>query len=113
MIIDLINKIVGFPSNMIEKIVKWVFSGKTKEKKVKSVGGLEEVKGPIKEGRLITVFENEPKKRTNMPGHRNPPPPPPKDRRSPYYTSGTSGTKGGNGTAGYYSLFDKLRDSIG
>ncbi len=113
MMIDLINKIAGFPSNMIEKIVKWVFSNKTKEQKVKSINGLEEVKGPIKEGRLVTVFESEPKRGTNMTGHRNPPPPPPKDRRSPYYTSGTSGTKGGNGTAGNYSLFDKLRDSIG
>lgn len=103
MIFDLVNKIMGFPINMVEWIVKWFISIKTKGNEVKSVNMLEEVRGPIKEGKLITVFESEPKKKTNMPGHRNPPPPPPKDRRNPYYNSGTSGS-------GSYSLFDRLRD---
>ena len=121
--IDLINKISNFPTIMVEKIFNMVFNKKPKT--VKKSNELEVVNGPVKDGKLTTVFESEPKRGTNMPGHRNPPPPPPKDRRSPYYNSGVSGTAGKYGTSGTsgaagrsgtsrnsYSIIDKFSDFL-
>lgn len=94
MIFDLANKITGFPINMMEGIYKWVINKKNNYNKVKPISGLEEIKGPIKDGKLTTVFESNYGKRGNTPPY------PPKDRRSPYYNSGNSGTSGYSGASG-------------